>query len=113
MSRGHDRERRVRDWLTERDWVVVRAAGSLGGIDLVAMRGIEYVIDGEIYRPPRQAEIRLVEVKSTAQGPYEHFGPADRKELAGLARLAGAEAWLAWWPSRGKLRWIEEAEWPT
>lgn len=98
VSRGHDRERRVRDWLTERDWVVVRAAGSLGGIDLVAMKAGHTPM--------------LVEVKATAGGPYERFNPADRADLKKRAEWAGAEAWLAWWPPRGKLRWIPSSEWP-
>ncbi len=98
MSRGHQRERQVRDWLTARDWVVVRAAGSLGCVDLVALKA--------------GATPRLIEVKSTAGGPYERFGPADRAELSVNAEWAGAEAWLAWWPPRGKLVWLPEAEWP-
>lgn len=97
--RGHQRERAVRDWLRDRDWLAFRAPASLGVADVVALR------DGS--RP------RLVEVKSTAQGPYEHFGPADRAELAAAAVLAGADAFLAWWPPRGELRWIPEAEWPS
>jgi Holliday junction resolvase len=98
VSRGHDRERRVKDVLESEDWVVVRAAGSLGTVDLVALR------DG--YRP------RLIEVKSTADGPYEHFRPADRAALRLAAEMAGADALLAWWPPRGKLRWIPSSEWP-
>ncbi len=99
MSRGHQRERQVRDWLTERDWIVIRAAGSLGCVDLVALKA--------------GATPRLIEVKSTAGGPYERFGPADRAELSVNAEWAGAEAWLAWWPPRGVLHWIAEPEWPT
>lgn len=99
MSRGHDRERRVRDLLMADDWFVIRAPGSLGAADLVALR------DG--------SQPRMIEVKSTAGGPYEHFGPQDRSELSFAAKLAGAEAWLAWWPSRGKLRWLSEDEWPA
>lgn len=99
LSRGHDRERRVRDWLLERDWVVVRAAGSLGEIDLVALKAGETP--------------RLVEVKSTAGGPYERFGPAERADLQQRAQWAGAAAWLAWWPPRGQLRWIPSHEWPV
>ena len=98
MSRGTQRERAVRDWLADRDWLVTRAAGSFGCADLVALRSGD--------RP------WLVEVKSTAGGPYERFGPADRKRLSLAARMAGADALLAWWPPRGKLRWIAEAEWP-
>lgn len=99
MSRGHDRERQVKALLESQDWLVLRAAGSLGCVDLVALR------DGS--RP------RLLEVKSTAQGPYERFGPRARAELAFAAELAGAEALLAWWPPRGVLRMIPATEWPA
>lgn len=97
-QRGHQRERAVRDKLLKEDWLAFRAPASLGVADVVALR------DGS--RP------RLIEVKSTAKGPYEHFGPADRERLSFAARLAGADALLAWWPSRGVLRWIPENEWP-
>jgi Holliday junction resolvase len=96
--RGHERERRVRDWFLERDWIAFRAPASLGCADVVALK------EGE--RP------RLIEVKSTAAGPYHGFGPADRARLSGAASLAGAIAVLAWWPPRGKLRFIGEDEWP-
>ena len=99
MKRGTQRERAVRDHLTSRDWVAFRAPASLGVADVVALR------DGS--RP------RLVEVKSTSQGPYEHFGPAARARLSFAARMAGADAFLAWWPLRGQLRWISESEWPS
>lgn len=97
-SRGTQRERAVRDKLAAEDWLAFRAPASLGVADVIALR--------EGSRP------RLIEVKSTAQGPYEHFGPAARARLRFAARLAGAEAFLAWWPSRGPLRWIGESEWP-
>lgn len=99
MSRGHDRERRVRDYYQERDWVVIRAAGSLGCVDIVALK--------TGHRP------QFVEVKSTAGGPYERFGPGDRADLSLRALWAGADAVLAWWPPRGKLRFIPESEWPA
>lgn len=99
MSRGHDRERAVKALLQAEDWWVARAAGSLGDADLVALK------DGK--RP------RLIEVKSTAAGPYHSFGPADRESLRFAARMAGALAELCWWPPRGKPRWIPEAEWPS
>lgn len=97
-TRGTQRERAVRDWLADRDWVAFRAPASLGCADVVALR------DGS--RP------RMVEVKSTAQGPYERFGPAERSRLSSTAKLAGADAYLAWWPPRGELRWVPEGEWP-
>jgi len=99
VSRGHDRERAVKARLESQDYVVVRAAGSLGPVDLVALRADK--------RP------RLIEVKSTAGGPYERFGPADRAEMLLIAGLAGASAELAWWPPRGQLHWIGSDEWPA
>lgn len=97
-QRGHNRERQVRLLLEAEDWFVVRAAGSLGDADLVALK------DG--HRP------RVIEVKSTAGGPYERFGPQSRSELSLAGRIAGADAWLVWWPPRGKACWIAESEWP-
>ena len=97
-QRGHQRERAVRDLLRSQDWLAFRAPASLGVADVVALRA--------------GSTPMLVEVKSTAQGPYEHFGPADRYRLSQAAKLSGAIATLAWWPPRGKLRWIPESEWP-
>src|SRR4051812_24584235 len=97
-SRGTQRERAVRDKLANDDWLAFRAPASLGCADVIALR------DGS--RP------RLVEVKSTAAGPYHGFGPADRARLSLAARIAGADAFLAWWPPRGRLIWIAEHEWP-
>lgn len=99
MSRGHDRERQVKALLEAEGWIVVRAAGSLGDIDLVALK--------DEHRP------MLVEVKSTAGGPYERFGPVARNELAAAAVLAGANAVLCWWPPRKSARWIWQRDWPT
>jgi Holliday junction resolvase len=98
-QRGHARERAVVAHLREQDWIAFRAPASLGVADVVALRA------GSIPR--------LVEVKSTAQGPYEHFGPADRQKLASAASMAGASAWLVWWPPRASMRWIAESEWPA
>lgn len=98
-ARGIDRERKVRDILQSDDWVAFRAPASLGCADVIALR------DGS--RP------RLIEVKSTAQGPYERFGPQARSVLRAAAARAGADAFLAWWPPRGQLRWISASEWPS
>jgi hypothetical protein len=54
----------------------------------------------------------LIEVKSTAGGPWERFGPQDRQGMVETAAAAGAEAWLYHWPARGKLRRIPSSEWP-
>ncbi len=98
MSRGIQRERDVRRWYADRDWLAFRAPASLGVADVIALKA--------------GARPQLVEVKSTAAGPYEHFRPADRSDLRTAARIAGADAVLAWWPSRGKLRFIPASEWP-
>jgi Holliday junction resolvase len=98
MSRGIKRERAVRVWLQERGWWVGRVAGSLGEADLIALK--------KGRRP------RLVEVKSTAGGPYEHFQPEQRDRLRLAATMAGADALLAYWPPRGQLRWIPQRDWP-
>ena len=99
MSRGHDRERALRAKLQADDYIAFRAPASLGVADVVALKAGE--------RP------MLIEVKSTAGGPYEHFGPQDRSELSLAAEMAGAVAWLVWWPPRGKPKWIGENEWPS
>lgn len=98
MSRGHDRERAVRRLLEAEDWWVCRAAGSLGDADLVALK------------PGRRP--LLVEVKSTAAGPYEHFRPKDRADLRWAGALAGADVTLCWWPPRRQPVWIAASEWP-
>jgi Holliday junction resolvase len=97
-ARGTQREHAVRDWLKARDYVVVRSAGSLGCVDLVAMK---------------PGDLRLIEVKASARGPFHSFGPAKRADLRQTAEWAGGTGWLAWWPPRGKLVWLAESEWPA
>jgi Holliday junction resolvase len=97
--RGIERDRAVRDHLAGEDWFAVCSRGSHGAADILAIRA--------------GSTPRVIQVKSTAGGPYERFGPADRAELAFAARLGGANALLAWWPPRGRLRWIPQDEWPT
>lgn len=94
---GRAVERKVAIALREDGWVVMKGT-TYGVCDLVALKAG--------HKP------RLIEVKSTVGGPYSHFLPADRAALAEQAFLAGADAYLAWWPPRGKLRLIERAEWP-
>ena len=95
---GHNRERQLVAALRDEDWFAMRAPASLGVADVVALK------DGK--RP------RLIEVKATAAGPYAGFLPADRADLEFAAELAGAEAWLVWWPKRAKPKWIPAHEWP-
>ena len=97
-QRGVQRERSVRDLLIASGWVAFRAPASLGVADVIALKAGQ--------RP------KMIEVKSTAGGPYERFSPADRAELRLAAELAGAEALLAYWPSRKSLQWIPSDSWP-
>lgn len=97
MGRGIDRERQLQDRLESDDYWVARAAGSLGAADLVALKpGIKW----------------LIEVKATKAGPYHGFGPKKRARLSLAAKIAGAEAWLCWWPAWGQPAWIPEKDWP-
>lgn len=98
MSRGHNEERRLKHQMESEDWFVVRAAGSLGNADLVALK--------EGQRP------RLIEVKTDVVGPFANFRPADRADLLLAAKIAGADAWLYWRPPRGTGRWFPVTDWP-
>ena len=94
---GRARERQVADHLRSEDWVVTKGT-SYGVADLCALRSDRCPL--------------LIEVKSTAGGPYKTFGPAARESMKAEAARAGAKAVLAWWPPRGKLRLIGSEEWP-
>ena len=97
--RGIQRERDLVKRLREDEgWFAMRSPASLGVADVIALR------DGD--RP------RFYEVKSTVKGPYHSFGPDDRKALSEAAKLAGAEAFLCWWPKHSKPEFIPEAAWP-
>lgn len=80
-----------------------RAAGSLGDADVIAVK----------LRPEGGSKVLLVEVKSTAGGPYERFGPAQRDELIAAAAKTGAIPWLCWWAPRAQPVWIPVSEWPV
>lgn len=98
MSRGIDRERRLREALERDGWWTCRAAGSLGEADVIALK------QGQIPK--------LIEVKSTSAGPFHSFGPAKRDALISAAVRAGAVPWLVWWPPRGAPSWLPVSSWP-
>jgi len=98
-GRGTRREHQVRAELERDGWVVVRAAGSLGAVDLVALRAGD--------RP------RFVQVKSDRVTPWKNFGPTERDRLLQVAEQAGADACLLWWPPRGPAVLINSPAWPT
>lgn len=89
----------MRKELERGGWWVARAAGSLGDADLIALKAGETP--------------QMIEVKSTAAGPYHSFGPKDRAELLAAAERAGAEPMLVWWPPRKPAEWIEDESWPN
>lgn len=114
---GTQRERAVRDWYRDNDFIAFRAPASLGCADVVAMRGAVDLLSipevPDMTHKWRRSLVELCEVKSTAAGPYHSFGPNERARLSEAARMAGARAVLAWWPPRGKLVFLYEDEWPV
>lgn len=100
---GNTRELRVMDTLASEGWLCGSRRHIGGAGDILAVR---------LYARGPALEGRLIEVKSTAGGPYERFGPRDREALSDTAIKFGAEPWLAWWPPRQKLRWIHASHWP-
>jgi Holliday junction resolvase len=98
MSRGIQRERDRVNWYRDNDWFALRAPASLGSVDVVAAKAGE--------------RLRFEELKSTSGGPYHSFGPKDRADLSFMAKLAGADAYLVWWPPRSKPVVIPESDWP-
>lgn len=96
---GRRRELQVRDYYRGDGWVAFNAPASLGVADVIALKAG--------HNP------QLVECKASATAPYKHFPPADRARLSAAAKQAGADAVLAWWPSRKPLQLIPESEWPA
>ena len=95
---GHQRERQVAAKLTADNWYVMRAAGSKGEADLIALKA---------GRQPM-----MLQVKGVAAGPFSGFPPAERAALLDAARQAGAIPYLIHWPKHGKERWLGVDEWP-
>lgn len=114
---GNARELKVMDLLATEGWLCASRRHIGGAGDILAVKLYQDPPDhdgtpGEVYSTP---EARLIEVKSTARPPWQAsgFGPADRQALVETALQHGAEPLLAWWPPRGKLRWIGPSEWPN
>ena len=95
--RGRNRELDVARRWRDDGWVVYRLAW--GHADLAAFQAGR--------RP------MLIQVKSTTQSPWEHFGRRGRTLLAAEARTAGADCVLAWWPPHRALRYFAPSEWPA
>jgi Holliday junction resolvase len=55
----------------------------------------------------------LIEVKTTAAGPFERFGPKDRNDLLTAASKSGALALVAWRPAGAPtFSMLPPAAWP-
>ena len=109
---GHQRERQIKKLLEEEGWFVIRAPGSLGVADLVAVRRSPLNV-ASAYGLTHLSEAMFIECKANEKGgPYMNFRPEDRKELLEAAEKAGARAELAYWPKRGSLVWIGSEAWP-
>jgi Holliday junction resolvase len=102
---GRARERQVAKKLTEDGWEVIKGT-TYGHADLWAASPLTHD-DGT-----SSCTLWLIEVKSTAGGPYERFGPADRADLLAAAKRAGGEPVLIWWPPHGQMRIIHASDWP-
>lgn len=98
MKDGAKRERQVKKLLEDEGWYVVKAGGSLGCADLVALKAN--------HAP------RLLQVKGDERSPWTHMGPEARLQLRVTARAAGADAEVVWWPSRKQPVWIPSSDWP-
>jgi hypothetical protein len=95
-SRGDQRDVKVRKYLEGLGFLVGSRRKIPGPADLVALRQRSPFVEHELL---------LVEVKSTAQGVWERFGPRERLALSELARTHGGTGCVAWWPPHGPLSW--------
>ena len=85
---GRSLEYKVRDNLEADGYACIRAAGSKGQADIIALK---------------PGEVLLVQVK--ARNPQ--LTPADRKTLLELARITGAVPIVAWKPTRKPIEYRE------
>jgi Holliday junction resolvase len=103
---GNNRELQVMSILATEGWLCASRRHIGGAGDILAVRKTR--VSNLLYT----LEARLIEVKSTSRSAWVAFGPADRQDLIDTAIRYGATPMLAWWPPRGKLRWIGESEFP-
>lgn len=96
QSAGNDRDVKVRKVLEELGYTVGSRRHIPGAGDLIAV--LPVLLDHDV---------ALVEVKSTAKGPWEHFSPSERLELAETAADAGGTGYVAWWPAHRPLAWFK------
>lgn len=95
--KGNAADLRVARYLEERGWLVGWRRHAKGGGDLVA------------YKPG--FKVRLIEVKATLR-PWDHFRPAERRELTKAAAKFDADALLALSPGK-TVSLVPERDWPS
>jgi len=108
---GNARELKVMAVLTDEGWLCASRRHIGGAGDILAIRAERWT-QLDITPAWTLSKARLIEVKSTTRSPWVTFGPKDRQDLVDTALTYGAEPVLAWWPPRGKLRWIRPSEFP-
>jgi Holliday junction resolvase len=109
---GNARELKVMAVLAEEGWLCASRRHIGGAGDVLAIRYALNVSSDGISATVIGVEAMLLEVKSTAGGPWERFGPDDRRDLIETAERHGAEPWLYWWPPRRELQRIHSSEFP-
>jgi Holliday junction resolvase len=98
-ARGRAREREVKKKLEAEGFFVIKAGGSLGEADLVALKAGQPGM--------------MIEVKSTSAGPYHSFGPEKREALYEAATKAGLDPYLVYWPPHREMKYIGWTSWPA
>lgn len=104
-SRGAARERKLKRLLEDDGYVVIRAAGSKGAVDLWALR-----------RPTAAdpcPDVLAIQVKANIGNAWMNFRREEREELGLVAAKAGATAYLVHWPPHSQPLWYREQDWPT
>lgn len=115
-ARGIKRERDLRELLENCGWVVIRAPGSLGPVDILAIATGVAIYPMSMRKrndsTPCKGSVLLIQAKSTV-APYAGFGPSERRVLLEVANSISAAAWLAHKPkSATRWNWIPSADWP-
>lgn len=106
---GRDAEVQLINELEDAGWVCGSRRHIPGPGDILAvlqLQGLDGQGDGY--------DIRLIEVKTTARGPYKKMGPTERQALRDAAARIGATPWIAWRPYPSEpWRWLHEGLWPS
>jgi Holliday junction resolvase len=110
-QQGRNAELELMAFLAERNFLVASRRHIAGAGDVLAVRALAMArLPSGAHKPMH--EVWLLEVKTTAGGPYERFGPKDRAAMLETAQKAGAAPLLAWRPPKKEWKFIGPDEWP-